>query len=135
MTSPAFMIRRGTHKFVSCGTDPDQLYDLARDPHELVNLAERSDHSDLRLAFRDAVAAQWDVEALERRVLESQRERQFVAKALATGSRTPWDYQPQVDAATQYVRSGADPYERSRRSFRKRFRLRSRAVRLPCRAR
>jgi choline-sulfatase len=116
VTSPALMIRRGPHKFVSCGTDPDQLYDLADDPHELVNLAERSDHSDLRVAFRDAVAARWDVEALERRVLESQRERHLVARALATGRRTPWDYQPQVDAATQYVRSGADPYEAQRRA-------------------
>src|SRR5919106_4221517 len=71
VTSPALMIRRGRHKFVSCGTDPDQLYDLARDPHELDNLAERSEHSDLRGALRDAVAAQWDVQALERRVLES----------------------------------------------------------------
>jgi choline-sulfatase len=116
VTSPALMIRRGTHKFVSCPTDPDQLYDLARDPHELVNLAERPDHSDLSRAFRDAVAARWDAEALERRVLESQRERHLVARALATGRRTSWDYQPQVDAATQYVRSGADVYELQRRA-------------------
>jgi choline-sulfatase len=116
VTSPAFMIRRGLHKFVSCSTDPDQLYDLARDPNELVNLAEHSEHADLRLAFRDAVAAQWDAEALERRVLESQRERHLVARSLATGRRTSWDYQPRVDAATQYVRSGADLYELQRRA-------------------
>jgi choline-sulfatase len=84
VTSPAFMIRRGQHKFVSCGTDPDRLYDLARDPKELVNQAEDSEHADLRLALRDAVASVWDAEALERRVLESQRARHLVAPALAS---------------------------------------------------
>jgi choline-sulfatase len=116
VTSPALMIRRGPHKFVSCGADPDQLYDLVNDPHELVNLAERSANADLRSAFRDAVAARWDVGVLGQRVLESQRERHLVAEALATGERTSWDYQPQIDAATQYVRSGADMYERQRRA-------------------
>jgi choline-sulfatase len=116
VTSPAVMIRRGPHKFVSCGTDPDQLYDLARDPHERVNLAERSANADLRGAFRDALAARWDVGALEQRVLESQRERHLVAPALATGRRTSWDFQPRVDAARQYVRSGADIYELQRRA-------------------
>jgi choline-sulfatase len=115
VTSPALMIRRGPHKFVSCGTDPDQLYDLARDPNELVNLAERSEYSEVCMAFRDALAARWDVEDLERRVLESQRERHLVAAALATGRRTSWDHQPFVDAATQYVRGGADAYEAQRR--------------------
>ena len=102
--------------FVSCGADPDQLYDLDQDTNELVNLADRSTHEDLRGAFRDELAARWDVGALEQRVLESQRERHLVAQALATGRRTSWDYQPRVDAATQYVRSGADMYELQRRA-------------------
>jgi choline-sulfatase len=116
VTSPALMIRRGPHKFVSCGTDPDQLYDLDRDPHELVNLAERSEHADLRRMLREAVAARWDVETLERRVLESQRDRRLVAPALAAGRHASWDYQPRVDAATRYVRSGTDIYELQRRA-------------------
>jgi choline-sulfatase len=116
VTSPAVMIRRGPHKFVSCGADPEQLYDLARDPHERVNLAERSSNAELRSAFRDELAARWDVGALEQRVLESQRERHLVAQALATGRRTSWDYQPRVDAAKQYVRGGADMYELQRRA-------------------
>jgi choline-sulfatase len=49
-------------------------------------------------------------------VLESQRERWLVAEALATGRRTSWDHRPDADAATRYVRSGADMYERQRRA-------------------
>jgi choline-sulfatase len=78
-------------------------------------LADRSAEEDLRAAFRDEVAARWDVDALERRVIESQRERHLVARALATGRRTSWDYQPHLDA-TRYVRSGADMYELQRRA-------------------
>jgi choline-sulfatase len=114
--SPALMIRRGRHNFVSCPGDPDQLYDLLDDPLELVNLAERPASADLRAAFRDALAERWDVDALEQRVLESQRERRLVADALATGRHTPWDHEPQADAATRYVRSGTDLYELQRRA-------------------
>jgi choline-sulfatase len=116
VSSPVLMIRRGPHKFVSCAGDPDQLYDLAHDPHELVNLADRPGSADLRRAFRGALAERWDVGVLEQRVLESQRERRLVAEALATGRRTSWDHRPDADAATRYVRSGTDMYERQRRA-------------------
>jgi choline-sulfatase len=116
VTAPALMIRRGPHKFVACDSDPDQLYDLDRDPQELVNLAEHSSKADLCRRFRDTVAARWDAGALEQRVLESQRERHLVAHALATGRHTSWDHQPAVEAATQYVRGGADIYELQRQA-------------------
>jgi choline-sulfatase len=116
VSSPALMIRRGAHKFVSCAGDPDQLYDLDNDPLELVNLAERRTGADLRDAFRAALAERWDVAVLEQRVLESQLERRLVAEALATGRHTPWDHQPHADAATRYVRSGTDLYELQRRA-------------------
>jgi choline-sulfatase len=116
VTSPALMIRRGPHKFVSCAGDPDQLYDLAHDPLELDNLAERSASADLRRGFRDEVAERWDVGVLEQRVLESQRDRRLVAEALATGRHTSWDHRPHADAAARYVRSSADLYERQRRA-------------------
>jgi choline-sulfatase len=116
VTSPAVMIRRGAHKFISCDGDPDQLYDLENDPHELVNLAEQSTHADLHSTFRDEVGARWDKRELERRVLESQRERHLVAEALGAGQETSWDFQPYVDASTQYVRSSAGVYELQRRA-------------------
>jgi choline-sulfatase len=116
VASPAVMIRRGSHKFVWCEDDPDQLYDLADDPLELVNLADRSTHAELVRAFRDEVAARWDMDALTRRVLASQRERQLVGEALGTGASPTWDFQPYADASRQYVRNRADLYELQRRA-------------------
>src|SRR2546429_180938 len=37
--APIVMIRRGQHKFIHSPADPDLLFDLASDPHELANLA------------------------------------------------------------------------------------------------
>ena len=117
VTSPAVMIRRGPYKFVRCEGDPDQLYDLERDPHELGNLAERSTHAARRDAFADEVSARWDMPGLTRRVRESQRERRLVAAALAIGRSTPWDFQPQADASAQYVRGRGSPDEHYRRAW------------------
>jgi choline-sulfatase len=116
VTSPAVMIRRGPHKFIRCDGDPDQLYDLESDPHELVNLAERTTHAEVRGSFGELVAARWDMVDLERRVLASQRERQLVAAALEAGRSTTWDFQPHADASAQYVRRRGDLYELQRRA-------------------
>ena len=62
------------------------------------------------------MAARWDLRDLERRVIESQRERRIVAEALATGRPTSWDFRPQVDASGRYVRGDVDLYELQRRA-------------------
>jgi choline-sulfatase len=116
VTSPAVMVRRGRHKFMSCEGDPDQLYDLENDPHELVNLAEQPAQAELCSTFREEVAARWDMPGLEHRVLESQRERRLVAEALDAGRVTPWDFQPPLDDSGRYARGGADFYELQRRA-------------------
>jgi choline-sulfatase len=107
VSSPAVMIRRGRHKYVRCGGDPDQLFDLEADPHEVRNLAGEDAASDLVASFRRESDARWDLADLERRVLESQERRHAVSRALAAGAHFPWDYQPRIDATRQYVRGGA----------------------------
>jgi choline-sulfatase len=114
VNAPAAMIRDGRFKLIVCGGDPDQLFDLQDDPLELSNLAAMPEHA-LRLdALRGELAARVDFDAIERRVLDSQRERRMVAAALATGSVAAWDYQPFVDASTQYVRTREDLYHLQR---------------------
>jgi choline-sulfatase len=88
--------------------DPDQLYDLAEDPDELVNLAAAAPHAARMREFRAEAARRWDLPALHAAVLASQRRRHLVYQALRAGRYTPWDFQPERDAARQYVRNDQD---------------------------
>jgi choline-sulfatase len=115
--APMFMLRRGRYKYVFCQADPDQLYDLEADPRELRNLAGLPDHEETRRALHDEVLQRWNPEAVRQDVLASQRRRRLVAQALASGRRTPWDFQPRREASEQYMRGhlDLDTLERSAR--------------------
>jgi choline-sulfatase len=115
-TAPAVMIRRGPHKFVACPGDPDMLFDLAADPHEVEDLAATPAGAELCARMRAEVEARWDLAALEQRVLASQSDRRTVIAGLSQGRYQPWDHLPRVDGALRYVRSGSDLYERHRQA-------------------
>ncbi len=106
--APILMIRRGTLKYVACPVDPDQLYDLADDPHERVNLAADPAWGPALAGFRSEVAAGWDLDELRAEVLADQARRRFVGAALRSGQFTPWDYTPPADGSTQYMRNHLD---------------------------
>jgi choline-sulfatase len=114
VNAPAAMIRDGRFKLIVCRGDPDLLYDLEADPLELSNLAAVPEYASRVDALRGELAARLDLAAIERRVLESQRERRLVAAALNAGEISAWDYQPFVDASTQYVRTREDLYHLQR---------------------
>jgi len=107
--APACILLRDGVKYVHCGNDPPMLFDLRRDPDELVNLAGQPAHAALEQAMRTEVFARWDVEGLEQEILASQRRRLFVQEALLQGQWSAWDYQPKFDAGRQYVRGAVDP--------------------------
>ena len=65
--APMVMIRRGRCKFIHSPADPDQLYDLARDPGERDNLADDPAHAALVAEFRAEVAKRWDLRRTGRR--------------------------------------------------------------------
>ena len=114
--APAVMIRRGAYKYVRCPGDPDLLYDLERDPHELRNLAAEPEGARPAEQFRAESDARWDLAGIERDVLASQRSRRLVGPALARGAYAPWDFQPFSDASVQYVRSESARGERPGRT-------------------
>jgi choline-sulfatase len=106
--APLVMIRRGAYKFIHSPADPDQLYDVQRDPLELDNLAVLPKHADALAEFRAEVARRWDLEALDAEVRMSQRRRRLVNAALRKGQIRSWDFQPFRDASRQYMRNSMD---------------------------
>jgi len=113
VTAPMVMVRDGALKYVRCPGDPDQLFDLDADPRELRNLAGDDRRAE---ALRAEADRRWDLAALERDVLDSQRERRVVVPALDRGRHEPWDHVPRADGAMRYVRSKADLYDLQRRA-------------------
>jgi choline-sulfatase len=103
--APIVMIRRGRYKFVHCPADPDQLYDVASDPDELVNLCQSAQRGALVAEFRAEVARRWNLLELHQAVLASQAQRHFVYAALRAGRYQPWDFQPIRDASRRYIRN------------------------------
>lgn len=103
--APIVMIRRGRYKFIHCPVDPDQLYDLASDPDERVNLAADRANISILESFRAEVARRWALEEIDAAVLASQRQRHLVYGALRKGRFQPWDFQPVRDATRLYIRN------------------------------
>jgi len=114
--SPLMMIRRGPWKYITCPTDPPQLFNLEKDPLELVNLAElankteglTADEEEAKARFEKFEAeakARWDFDAITKSVLLSQRTRRLVWGALNVGKFDPWDYNPNDNGTNKYIRS------------------------------
>jgi choline-sulfatase len=116
VNAPAVMVRRGRHKLIACPGDPDQLYDVAADPAELIDLASEPEHGATLRELREEIARRWQLEALKRRVLASQRERRLVMRGLGEGAPSTWAFDPPAGQASGYVRGGADLYDLQRRA-------------------
>jgi choline-sulfatase len=103
--APVVMIRRRRYKFIHSPVDPDQLYDLANDPDERVNLATKADYAPQTREFRTEIANRWQLQNLHEAVIANQRQRHFVYPALRAGRFQPWDFQPLRDASRLYIRN------------------------------
>jgi choline-sulfatase len=108
VVAPMMMVRRGRHKFIHSPGDPDQLFDVAEDPGELINLATESGFAGLVAAFLEEIHRRWDVTELRRKVIESQRRRRIIDLALRQGRGHGWDWQPPRDATREYIRNHMD---------------------------
>jgi choline-sulfatase len=113
---PVRAVVQGRFKYVHVNDLPPQLYDLERDPHEWRNLAGREDHAEVEAALRARALDGWDPDEVERRVVASQRVRDFVKRALDAGLAHPWDYQPLFDASRLYSRGNRAPRATTQRT-------------------
>jgi len=103
-TKPIFMIRRDSKKIVTAEGDPALFYDLAEDPHEMVNRAAEPADAPQVEELQQEIQRRYNVPALEATVLESQRRRRLL-KTVMRDQGVSWDYQPRQDAARAYVRN------------------------------
>ncbi|MEL7166614.1 MAG: choline-sulfatase [Pseudomonadota bacterium] len=107
-TAPMVCLRYGKWKYTRCAHDPDQLFDLDADPHELTNLAELPAHNGTVTTLRAKSEARWDLGRFDADVRASQARRWVVYDALRAGDYAPWDFQPQQDASQRYMRNHMD---------------------------
>lgn len=110
MTSePMFMIRRSSFKYMHCEGDPPLLYNVDDDPLERTNLAGDADHAAVAEAFSAEVEARWDAPSIRARVIESQRSRHLLHRAMnEQGVPLSWDHLPPNDVINSYVRNHQD---------------------------
>ncbi|MEL6681577.1 MAG: choline-sulfatase [Pseudomonadota bacterium] len=106
--APLVSLRYGKWKYTRCALDPDQLFDLDTDPHELTNLANVPAHQGTLTQLRAKSEARWDLARFDADVRHSQACRWVVYEALRNGSYYPWDYQPLQKASERYMRNHMD---------------------------
>jgi choline-sulfatase len=106
--APMVCIRKDRWKYIFCSLDPEQLFDLDKDPHELDNLIEKTDYKSKVQFFRDTIESTWNLDRFDRDVRESQAKRKVVYEALRKGGYYPWDFQPLKQASERYMRNHMD---------------------------
>ena len=103
--APLVSLRYGKWKYNRCALDPDQLFDMEADPHELTNLADDPAHAGTLNSLKAKSQARWDLDKFDADVRESQARRWVVYEALRQGGYYPWDYQPLQKASERYMRN------------------------------
>ena len=106
--APMVSLRYGKWKYNRCALDPDQLFDMEADPHELTNLAEVPEHQGTVQTLRAKSEARWDLDRYDADVRASQAKRWVVYEALRQGGYYPWDHQPLRDASERFMRNHMD---------------------------
>lgn len=101
---PIRAVVKDRFKYIYVHGEAPQLYDLEKDPDEWWNVVDDPAYATVAATLRAHLLDGWDGETMHRRVIESQRLRMFLKRALETGLRYPWDYQPLVDASKVYSR-------------------------------
>ncbi|WFU11775.1 choline-sulfatase (plasmid) [Rhizobium sp. CB3090] len=117
-SAPRVMLRRGAHKLVVSEAYPPQFYDLANDPGETLNLAGEPSWQTAMAALEEQARETWDLARLKQDVMQSQRIRQFVNRAMLKGKPRDWEHYPDpIREHTKFVRTGDRFPEVERRSY------------------
>lgn len=106
--APMISLRDGDYKYNRCTLDPDQLFNIADDPHETTNLAGDPSCLEVLERMRRNADQRWVLDRFDAEVRESQARRHIVYEALRNGAYYPWDYQPLQKASERFMRNHMD---------------------------
>jgi choline-sulfatase len=96
MKAASCMLRKDNLKYVGVAGYEPALYDLEKDPNEFNNLAGNPDYAEKEKAMANRLAELWDAEKINKKVRNSQKEREFLTQALNKGNYKRWDYLPSL---------------------------------------
>lgn len=94
--APCFMLRRGDYKYVYIHGYADQLFDLAEDPGEWVNLVNDPAYTEVTREMRERILSVFDPDEIKARVDESIRRRRVIHRAMVSNG-TSWAAAPRFD--------------------------------------
>ena len=117
LAEPALMLRSGRYKYVRCSRTAALLFDIEQDPHELRDLAADPAYAGIVDELRQKIEQRWDFDRLTSDILESQRRRNLIMRAVSLGRTPAWDFQPFEDATRMYYRGGGNWHEAEERDF------------------
>jgi len=117
VAAPYVMLRKGRYKFQYVEHDPPQLFDMTSDSEERVDLFSDPSYAAIVADFLAEIPKYWDLPKLKDAVLNSQRRRRHIYKALTTGQITSWDFQPFEDASRRYYRGTNSYHEAEERDL------------------
>ena len=107
--APMMMIRRGPWKYITCPSDPPQMFNLSQDPLEVNNLATSQDPQiqEVFHAFEQEAKTKWNLKKITEDVLLCQRKRRLVWSALTKGRFESWDWRGSEsdDGRNRFIRS------------------------------
>jgi choline-sulfatase len=108
--APCRMIRMGSLKYSYTHGFETLLFDLEKDPLELVNLSGDPAYREQERQLRERLLADWNPEEVNRQVLQSQAERRVIYNAMKTSRDRPnnWSHIVAPDDAKRFVRGGGD---------------------------
>jgi choline-sulfatase len=97
-TAQQRMVRSGRWKLIYAHGYPTQLYDLATDPHERVDLAGDARHTAVRERLTARVLDGWNPERVAQRIRERRRDKDVLdawARSVRPGDDYRWQLLPE----------------------------------------
>jgi len=102
---PCVMIREGDYKYWYSADGNQVLLNMATDSSELKNLSTSPEMKTIVNRFQEKVQKIWDLDCLTKKILQSQKQRKIVQRALDEGRKTTWDFLHTPDPSQRFIRT------------------------------